>query len=634
MSKKNVFKKDFGFENGKSEYKFQLRKKSHIWLWLLLTALFFLLCCIRCERTISVTAVDSISGEALENVEVTLSHVDYYIYKDGRFLGKELQCDTLTTDSDGATFKMQDCSVFSYIFCAFVKAEYTAIGDCHHLEPSLESSLFHYTWNKILRLAPNTSDISWYIYDKETQEPLAGACVIYQYQLSGTNKTDSVKSDAAGKCILKGIPACGNVTFSKVTCYGFEDADPIEYSVPEILAEPDSARIELTPLKTSFTFFVKNKNTKQPLPDATVDVVLTSGSGKIVRGQAQTDVDGQGRGAYDDAFILANIDFTARKTHYKDGHFDKKVTVEAFKNLPDSARVIYLEPEPYMEEFQNIDSITGAPIVGVENVITVTSNGKDSSKTEFSNKNGIFYVKAREGDNIHISSSHNLYETKETGITSFAHGKIICMSPKKVNLVFRTIDAENGSLLDNCILDITTSRSNVSAPHNSGNGQFKVSGLYVDETISIIASKFDKFDYGTNAIKIHDAKVSDLMNAHQDARDIPLTLNLEPCNASSHNDHNVPAGSVSTPQSYNMGQKSGCFDISWNNGEKCPDKIDIYNHNPGEDYSKTSLIFSTDMITGDGSATVQFSKGSVITIIVTTGPENGSFWSYKISCPH
>lgn len=631
MSKKIVFKKDFVFDKGKSEYQFQLKKKNNLWLWLLLPVLFFAICCIRCERTITVTAVDDISGDVLENVEVTISHVDYYLYKDGRFCGGKLQCDTLLTDANGiVTFEMQDCSVFSYIFCAFVKAEYTAIGDCHHLDPSPESSLFHYTRNKILRLVPNTSDISWHIFDKETKEPLAGACVIYQYQLSGFSKTDTVKSDAAGNCILKGIPSCGDVTLSKVTCYGFEDAVPVEYSVPKILDDVNSARTELVPVKTSFSFFVKNKNTKQPLPGAMVDVVLTSRAGKTVRGQSQTNVDGKGRGVFDDAFILANLDFTAKKLHYKDGHYDKKVTVEVFKSLPDSARVIYLEPESYMEEFQNVDSITGAPIIGVENVMTVTSHGKDFSQTEVSNRNGVFYLNAREGDKIHIASFHDSYETKETDIKSFSKGEIIRMNPKRVSLKFRTIDAEDGSLLDDCILEITTSRSHVSDPHNSGNGQFSVSGLYLDETISIIASKFD---YGTNAIKIHETKVSDLINAHQDARDIPLALDLEPCNASDSGASDVAAGSVSTPQSYNMGQKSGTFEFKWSNGGSCPDKIDVYNHNPGEDYTKTSPVFTTGMTAGDGNASVKFLNGSVITIIVTTGPENGSSWSYKISCP-
>lgn len=631
MSNKIVFKKNFVFDKGKSEYQFQLKKKNHLWLWLLLPVLFLAICCIRCERTITVTAVDDISGDVLENVEVSISHVDYYLYKDGRFCGGKLQCDTLITDANGmVTFEMQDCSVFSYIFCAFVKAEYTAIGNCHHLDPSPESSLFHYTRNKILRLDPNTSDISWHIFDKETKEPLAGACVIYQYQLSGFSKTDTVKSDAAGKCILKGIPSCGDVTLSKVTCYGFEDAVPVEYSVPKILTDVNSARTELVPMKTSFSFFVKNKNTKQPLPGATVDVVLTSRTGKTIRGQSQTNVDGKGRGVFDDAFILANLDFTAKKLHYKDGHYDKKVTVEVFKSLPDSARVIYLEPESYMEEFQNVDSITGAPIIGVENVMTVTSNGKDFSQTEVSNRNGVFYVNAREGDKIRIASSHDSYETKETDIKSFSKGEIIRMNPKRVSLKFRTIDAEGGSLLDDCILEITTSRSHVSDPHNSGNGQFSVSGLYLDETISIIASKFD---YGTNAIKIHETKVSDLINAHQDARDIPLALDLEPCNASNSGASDVAAGSVSTPQSYNMGQKSGKFEIKWSNGGSCPDKIDVYNHNPGEDYTKTSPIFTTGMTAVDGNASVKFLNGSVITIIVTTGPKDGSSWSYKISCP-
>ena len=119
MSKNFVFKKDFVFDNDKSEYQFQLKKKNHLWLWFLSVVLFLAICCIRCERTITVTVVDDISGNALENVEVSLSHVDYYIYKNGCFCGSELQCDTVKTDANGTvTFEMQDCSVFFlYILC-------------------------------------------------------------------------------------------------------------------------------------------------------------------------------------------------------------------------------------------------------------------------------------------------------------------------------------------------------------------------------------------------------------------------------------------------------------------------------------------------------------------------------------
>lgn len=632
---KKTFKYDFTFDKGKKEYKFQMKKKSRLWLWILMALLFLLLCCVRCEHDITVKTVDYETGEPLSDVEITISHTDYFIYSSGRFFGSEYTELKSKTDVDGnAVFEDMPCSIFSYIFCCFSKAEYTAENSCYHLDPSPETSLFHFTWNKTLKMQPNTSDLIWHVVDKETNEPLAGASVAYEFTLSGKAKADSVKTDAAGRCTLAGVPSCGMVSITMVSCYGYEDGNSSDISVHDMVANPDSAKTALVPLKESFTFFVKNKYTKQPVPGAVVDVTVKSASGKSIRGQAQTNVDGQGRGVYQDAPTISEIFLKASKLHYKDGEWTPKNPqdriVERFVKLNENERTIFLEPEPYMEEFQNVDSITGNPIVGAENIIEITSNGTKSTGSEISNRNGVFYVNAREGDAISITSSHDFYETKEISIASFEKGEIIRMYPKQVNIVFRTVDAEDGSLLDDCTLEIKTTRSNVTDPHNSGNGEFTVQGLYVDETISIIASKFD---YGTNAIKIHEAKVSDLMNAPQSDRDIPLALDLEPCNASKQGASGVNAGSVSAPQSYNMGQKQGSFDFAWSNGGSCPDKIDIYNHNPGERYDQSSPIFTTGMTAGDGSAVVSFNKGSVITIVVTTGPQDGSSWDYNISCP-
>lgn len=111
---------------------------------------------------------------------------------------------------------------------------------------------------------------------------------------------------------------------------------------------------------------------------------------------------------------------------------------------------------------------------------------------------------------------------------------------------------------------------------------------------------------------------------------------LSPCNAGAFGRQDVAANTVSEPMSYNMGVTKGSFTIKYETGSTCADQIDLYNHNPGEDWYRGKLIFSSGMVATNGIVTedVNFSNGSVVTIVVTTGPDNGSLWNYQLSCPH
>lgn len=636
MAKKDyIYNKKFSFSDEKEKYTFQLKKKNWKWLWLLLL-LPLLLLFIKCEHTINIHTQDYVSKDPISFVDVSMDYTAHYLYKDGSFFVSEDIHREVQTDANGdGKFEKLPCSVFSYIFYAFSNAIFDAKEDCHVLEKNPETCFFHYTWNKTLNLKPKTTDLELAVIDRETSEPLAGASVVCNYILSGENHIDSIQTDPAGNCLLRGIPTCGDITLSTVCCYGYADTTNVRINVQSALAYADSAIVRLTPLKQRFSYFVKNKFTKEPVPGATVEVILTSGNGSVIRGQSTTNVDGKGFGVYEDAFVLASLELKASKRHYKDGHLGKPYTVEQFASLPDSNRVVFLEPESYMEQFQNVDSITGVPISGVTNEIKIKSiSGRDEDITEVSNRNGIFYVKAIEGDRIEINSDLSLYYIpKYTLIESFQKGEVIKLQPRMTDLVFRTIDGETGSLLPDCTLKISTSNSNISKPVSSGNGEFTVKNLYVGETISIVASKTD---YGTNSTKVRNAKVIELMNASQTRRDIPLNLDLPPCDAGEKGQNDVAAGSVSQPQSYNMGVNSGKFDISYDTGSSCTDCIDIFNHRPGEDPLSGVKIFTTGQVATDGTrnATVSFSNGSVITVIVTTGPSDGSVWNYHISCPY
>jgi len=202
-----------------------------------------------------------------------------------------------------------------------------------------------------------------------------------------------------------------------------------------------------------------------------------------------------------------------------------------------------------------------------------------------------------------------------------------------VDLTFRTLDAKTMNILPDCSLQIMTSLSGISSPTNSGTGMFVVQGLYLDDTITIVASKNG---YGVNDVTIRNLLVSELLSAEQYARDIPLKIDMLPCDAGESGASDVKAYTVSVPQSYNMGQTKGTFEIIYETGNACEDCIDLYNHNPGEHYSQGVKVFSSGMVaTGDiVRESVSFNNGSIITVIVTTGSSDGSIWNYQITCPN
>lgn len=627
--------KKLKYEEQYDHYTVQLVHRRRFPWWILLLLLPLLLF-IKCHKDIEVRCMEADTDFPIEYQAVTMEYQAHFLWDNGRFLANDTIKLTQNTDSTGTTvFKDLPCSVYSYIFYCLSQALFTAESDCY--ATMNEHHNFHYTRHVDLKMPPKREDLHLKIQDLETNVPLADALVEYKYVERGQQRTDSVRSNANGEAVVEGFLSCGVFDLIKVSCYGYVDTLATNRAASVISEYVDSATFRLRPIKQSFTYFVKNKESHQPIPGAKCIVTLTDSKANTTRGTSITNVDGVGKGVYNDAFILAHLDIEASKQHYKTGKLEGNYTVEQFAALPDSLRVIYLEPEQYVQEFQNVDSITNKPIAGVSNTIIVTDfDGKSDTCIEMSNTYGFFPVKAKEGYKIDIISKHEPdYITKETHIAKYDSVEIIKMMPDILSMTFRTIDHETGDLVPNCDLRITTSRSGVSLPVNSGTGEFVVSGLYRGESISIISSKTD---YITNNTKIKNKNVNYLFNAQQSERDIPMTLYLLPCDEKVNNkqEDDVAAGTVSLPRSYNMGVNQGTFDIEYETGSICPDCIDIYNHKPNENYLSGQKIWSSGMVTTDGikKGTVTFNNGSVITVIVTTGPENGSVWSYNITCPY
>ena len=398
-----------------------------------------------------------------------------------------------------------------------------------------------------------------------------------------------------------------------------------------LLNANDSTALRLRPIKERFTFFVKNKETKQPIPDALCKVSLTHpGKSKHVESrEVRTSIDGQGLAIYDKAFILSTIAITASKLHYKDGQLEGGPwTVETFNRQNDSVRTIWLEPEPYLEEFVNIDSITGKPIPGVTNVIKVTDHdGTVTETTEMSNSNGVFPVWAKEDAKVEIISTKSPSYKKKISIYPRykdikEEEKKIKMQPVLETLKFRTVREEKPNvLLPKCTLAITGSESGLLTPTDSGNGEFTVT-MRKYEYLSIVASRKG---YKTNSTKIQN-RDWEYLRVNQERRDIPLKLDLPPCNGG----ENIPmkTNEVLHQRSFGMGIEEGTASISGDfmrNG----DYLTVYD---GPDTSGRILVGPNEYISGIFIRKFHFTQG-VVTVVIRTSDITVSNWNYEVNCP-
>ena len=278
----------------------------------------------------------------------------------------------------------------------------------------------------------------------------------------------------------------------------------------------------------------------------------------------------------------------------------------------------------------NADSLTGKPIAGVTNEITVTDlNGKQTKDIQTSNSNGMFPVEAKEGYKVEIISKLEPdYLVKHTYIAKFEDAdKIIKMKRNLTDIEFRTVDDETNELVPNCTLEIIGSQSGKHQPQNSGNGVFTVKGLYRGESVSIISSKKD---YITNDTKIRNSNVEYLIKAPQEERDIPMILDLPPCNL---NPQSYSGGAGTKIMSFNLNKRKGNLTFQYQTGTSQPDEIIIYNC-AEVDIPRNKPIWSTHgavIVPNLTRVTIPFNS-PIITVVVNS-PEDGTVWDFFPECP-
>lgn len=602
-------------------YTFRMCHKRN-WWWLLLLLLPLLLF-VKCSKDITVTCIDSEGNFPVAGQEVKLDYTAHFLYNDGKFLADEPISIVQETDSTGCTtFEDLPCCVFSYIFYCLQQADYSVGSECYGQAD--EKHNFHYVWNVEIELEPFRTDLYIKLMDKETLDVLPDAKVVYRYIDNGEEKTDSAEADAAGIAVIPQMRYCSVIDKITGSCYGYMDEVRMDIPNQKLAEVSDSTALLLTPIMERFDFFVKNKISKQPIPEALCDVSLTHPglSRTVTTRKVTTSIDGKGVAVYDSAFVLSVINIQASKVNYYDGELEGGPwVVEEFIKQDEDTRTVWLTPKPYVQEFVNIDSINGEPIPGVENVIRIISlDGTTSTITEISNRNGVFPISATEDDRIEIvSTKNNEYIPKKTIVPLFKEAeKEIRMQPEMGTVVFRTVVDGTGRVLPGCQLKITGSISGNIPPTNSGNGVFEVN-MRKAENISIVASKSG---YAPNTTKVRNARFHELAKSPQARRDIPL-IPVPPCGGGSI--VSKGASGKNHQATYGMGQLVGntTIDVDFYSEQ---DILTVYD---GPKAQGTPII-NRRIIQNKMVIPIHFTQGAV-TVVITSS--DSSSWEYVVNCP-
>ena len=620
-----IVRKSFKYQDKYNEYTLQL--KHHHWWWLLL--LLPLLLFIQCHKDIEVSCIEPGTNAPIEDQPVTLEYESHSLWAKGHFFTSDSIRMIQSTDSTGTTvFRDLPCSVYSYILFCLSKASFSAKSDCHASVD--EKHNFHYTWHVDLEMEPRREDLHVKLLDLDTKDPLPDGLLIYKYVELGEECTDSARADAAGVVTIPQVRYCSYMKLLHGKCYGYADTTKIDIPCKRIVSADDSAALLLRPIKKRFTFFVKNIETKQPIPDAQCEVILTHPSGtKDGPHVVRTSIDGKGIAVYGESFVLSVINIKAHKNHYKDSVLTGGPwTVEKFVQQPDSIRTIWLTPLPYTQEFVNVDSINGKPIPGVRNIIKVTDpDGTVHESEEISNRNGVFPVEAKEDSEVEIISIKDPdYKKKDIRLPVFkdVREKEIPMGPNMVKLMFRTVNAtKSGELVPHCDLRISGSVSGaIPLPNNSNDGLFEVE-FRRSEYLTIVASRKN---WITTTDKVN-AKNYDYLQIDQERCDIPLKQNLPPCNAGT----NTPKGvnEMYHSRTYGMGQEEGYASI-WVDFYGEPDHLKVID---GDGNVVIDRMVKNKNEGGSNPIPFYFRGGSV-TVVIETSTQNGSSWEYVLNCPH
>lgn len=610
------YNKNVLFQSDKLEYEVKIKNRKK-WWWLLLLLLLPLLL-LRCQHDLDVYCVDAESETSVEDVQVILSYKEHNLYKDGKFFVTDTICSVQTSDSTGiATFVNLKFHVYDYVFWWLGEGILDVEPECFGLE-NAQKCYVQYARKVSLPLKAVCVELSIKVVDIETNEEIPGAKIVFEEDWQSASH-DTLETDPTGQAILNNLRYCGWLKSVNCIAYGYADTVFNQIPVRPIVDSATPLVIQMRPIKASFSFMVCNAISREPIPQALVEVRLQSRGGTTDTGSAITNVDGFGKGFHNDGAILSTLTLLASKAHYHDGQFDwnpysPPYDVDHFLKLADTARVIYLEPEPFVTEFIILDSLTHQPVSGVTNVITIThlDGSLQTTLTEVSNRNGIIPVGALEGETIDIISTKNPeYKQKITHINRYVGPDTILISPNYQSLTFRTVVKGTNNFVPDCNLSIRTQNgTRRDFPQNSGNGVFSISKVLPNDKIYITASKGTQ----SNSTAINGQSVRYLSSASQSERDIPMPIEY------TFSSSNQGQSSCN----YDMGSGPYSFSISWKLCEFCT-KITLI------DGGNVIATLGFNALTNTLSSGMMVFRANSSNLTVVVSNDNGHLCQYKIT---
>ncbi|MFM9947407.1 MAG: hypothetical protein ACKV1O_05670 [Saprospiraceae bacterium] len=637
--KNKIHKKAFTYTGGQTEYTIKLRKIN--WWWLLLLLLPLLL--IKCEKEVYVQVIGAEPNQVVANTDVHFSYHKYFLFDEGQFFVKEFVQRLEKTDTFGiAKFSGLKYSVYSMIFKFYTPALVFTDNGCFGADTL--SPLFHRIWNgDTLKLVvtPILIPLDFRVIDEEDKEPLPDAMVSIRSTYLGKEYIDSSRTDANGRVVFDQVPRCGNVTIARGSAEGYASDEITNVNAVDLIGDIDQKRLlKLKPIKEKLVFFVEDCKTSRRIPGALVTIEIDFGGRKSTQ-KKRTNVNGVGKGEYDDAHIIADVTLVGESPPYY-----KKATLPTYKvgdfiKLPDSLRTICLEPIPNTVLFKNIDSLSRQPIAGVRNIVTIENGGVVTTDTVMGNGKGEFVFVINPGDQVSVVSKYPPdYEDNTTKIKKAdgiklkdgpASERIVPLKPKMTELTFRTVESSNPSVtIPNADIKVqlmagTIPLSLPTPSKSDGNGSFVVKAP-VNSTISIEASKAG---YGVNTTKVRNEQVKALQQAPQIQRDIPLEQvppTPPPCN-----DVMASGEDGITINEHDMQNPNMQFTIRYNMNN-VPDQMLVYCG--GENDQTIVLNRTPGKVSGSGALEIDLRNcnSSLITVKIIGGAQTD--WDYTIICPN
>ncbi len=388
-------------ESNDQELVIKLKKKKFPW-WIFLFLLPLLLL-IKCEKNVTFKVVN-INDTVLSNIQSTFS------YKRRVLFSNDIITFNDTTNSQGiVTFEGTEYSLYSLIFfgsdtCSFlVENECFATNNTSYNYRSLKEKDI-----ELVKLDLKRKDMQFVMMDeKNTVLPdvIVNITVVNDYSTDNFSDT----SDVAGIVEFHNIPACSKITLTS-SVYGYHDADK-KYESDSVSGKINE--VELKPVTKPISFWVKNINTKQPIPYAFAELIV---EGTKTGYKIKTNTNGVAsvveNGLFEDVHIIKHIKIYATKTDFYDTIYpEPHKKVDDFIKADKEERTIYLRPKAKCVEVKVIDKDSKAALEAAECVINV--NGT-STKTEYSNVFGIVQICGLfNEDKISVTASKSGYITND-----------------------------------------------------------------------------------------------------------------------------------------------------------------------------------------------------------------------------